>query len=336
MNSSYLLYGISLSADRPIPGLTPAFVAGNPQSCLFFDSAPPWLEELGAAPRKVRHASENLSVEGVPTLVVAEFPSLGAFHFHYRDGTEFFLDSRGSRIWARWPDNLTLEDATTYLLGPVMGFVLRLRGIVCLHASAVAIGERAVALVGPPGAGKSTTAAAFARRGYPVLTDDVAALTDAAGRFLIQPGYPRVCLWPNAVEMLFDTADALPAITPGWDKRYLPLGQHGCQFQGEPLALSAIYFLSDRSGATEEPRVETVSCSAGLVELVTNTYVNYLVDPEMRTREFELMGRVAANVPLRRVHTQHEARQADKLLEAIVNDFHSPTETLTTAASRQG
>jgi hypothetical protein len=336
VKSFYTLYGLSLSANRPIPGLTPALVAGNPQSCLFFGSAPPWLEELRAAPRKVRHASENLSVEGVPTLVVAEFPSLGAFHFLYRDGTEFFLDGRGSRIWARWPNNLTLEDATTYLLGPVMGFVLRLQGIVCLHASAVAIGERAAALVGPPGSGKSTTAAAFARRGYPVLTDDVAALTDGAGKFLIQPGYPRLCLWPTAVEMLLDTADALPAITPGWDKRYLTLGQNGCQFQQEPLPLSVIYFLSDRSKATKEPQVETVSSAKGLVKLVTNTYVSYLLDSEMRTREFELLGRLATNVQLRGVHTQHEAGQVDKLLEAILNDFHSPEETMTTVVSPQG
>ena len=51
-------------------------------------------------------------------------------------------------------------------LGPVFAFVLRLRGAVTFHASAVRIGD-AVAFLGPQGAGKSTTAAALALRGCP-------------------------------------------------------------------------------------------------------------------------------------------------------------------------
>ena len=79
----------------------------------------------------------------------------------YRDGTRFLLDWQGTQIWATWPKALTLEDTVTYLVGPVMGMVLYFRGITCLHASAVSVGLRAVVLLGAPGAGKSTTAAAF-------------------------------------------------------------------------------------------------------------------------------------------------------------------------------
>ena len=93
----------------------------------------------------------------------------------------------------------------------------------CLHASAVAIEGRAVAIVGPSGAGKSSTAAAFARLGYPVLSDDIVALTGDGQRFHVQPAYPRVRLWPSAVTSLFGSRDALPRIVPDWEKRYLPL-----------------------------------------------------------------------------------------------------------------
>src|SRR6185437_2076265 len=105
--------------------------------------------------------------------------------------------------WAAWREPLTLEDTSTYLLGPVMGFVMLLRGVVCLHASAVAIGEGAIALVGPAGSGKSTTAAAFAERGYRVLAEDVVTLDDRGYRFLLQPGYPCIRLWPAAVKALY-------------------------------------------------------------------------------------------------------------------------------------
>lgn len=136
------------------------------------------------------------------------------FDFFYNDGPRFLVEREGREIWADWPENYSLEDAATYLLGPVLGFVLRLRGITCLHASAVAVGDQAIALVGTPGAGKSTTAAAFACLGYGVLSDDVVALADEGDRFIVQPGYPRVNLWPNSVCALFDSADSLPRITP--------------------------------------------------------------------------------------------------------------------------
>jgi hypothetical protein len=48
-----------------------------------------------------------------------------------------------------------------------------------LHAAAVARAGRALALVGPMGAGKSTLAAGLVRRGWGYLTDEVVAVDDA-------------------------------------------------------------------------------------------------------------------------------------------------------------
>ncbi len=58
-----------------------------------------------------------------------------------------------------------------------MGTALRLQGKICLHSSVIAVGEYALAIIGAKGAGKSTTAAALAKRGYPILADDIAVLT---------------------------------------------------------------------------------------------------------------------------------------------------------------
>ena len=64
------------------------------------------------------------------------------------------MERHGREIWADWPEDYTLEDASTYLIGSVIAFALRLRGIVCLHASAIAVGGQAIALMGAPGAVK--------------------------------------------------------------------------------------------------------------------------------------------------------------------------------------
>lgn len=240
--------------------------------------------------------------------------------FFYDDGARFAVDGHGREVWADWPENYSLEDACTYLVGPVLGFVLRLRGTVCLHASGVAVDGRAIALVGLPGAGKSTTAAAFACCGFPVLSDDVVALTDLATQFLVQPGYPRINLWPDSVRKLFQSEDALPRITPTWDKRYMPLGESGHHFASSPLPLGAIYLLEGRDPALTAPVLEEVSSKEALIALVCNTYVNYLLDEDMRRTEFEVLSRVVSGVPIRRVRPPAEPSTIYKLCEAIADD----------------
>jgi len=247
----------------------------------------------------------------------------------YSDGTEFVVNRPGTRVWAAWPDEATLEDTATYLLGPVLGFVLRLRGATCMHASAVAVENHAVLFLGPAGAGKSTTAAAFAQQGYRILSDDVAVLVGEGTAIAVWPGYPQLRLWPESAEWLYGCREALPRLTPPdginawWDKRYLDLLDHGYQFQREPLPLAAIYVLGEHAAGAEAPFVEPVSAPAALITLVANTYVNYLLDRQMRAREFEVLGRVAASVPLRRLIPHTDLASLSKLCEVVIQDVQT-------------
>ena len=251
---------------------------------------------------------------------VGMLPGGDYFGFFYSDGVRFAVERRGHEVWGDWPENYTLEDACTYLLGPVIGFVLRLRQMTCLHASAVAVGEHAIALVGFPGAGKSTTAAAFARCGFSVIADDVVALAEDGENFLVQPGYRRVNLWPDSARVLFGSDEALPRITPTWDKRYVALGDNGLGFASKPLPLGAIYLLGAREAALAAPVVEGVAGGDALVELVANTYVNYLLDRSMRSREFDLLSRVVAGIPIRCVRPPADPSAVFDLCEAIATD----------------
>lgn len=321
LSASHVVYGLQLAASKPLPGLP-----------LQRDSEMPDLQinlkdDGGAFPLPLVPAlGENLyrSSGDVaccnPNLRVLVLPDGEHFGFFYSDGTRFAIERRGREVWADWPENYTLEDACTYLHGPVMGFVLRLWGTVCLHASAVAVGDRAIALVGLPGAGKSTTAAAFACSGFPVLSDDIVALSDEDGQWLVQPGYPRVNLWPDSVRALFGSEDFLPRITPTWDKRYLPLGQNGRHFGSEPLPLSAIYILDSRDLTLTAPVIESVSAKEALITLVANTYVNYLLDQNMRRTEFDVLSRIISGTPVRRVRPRDEPSAIVGLCEALADD----------------
>jgi hypothetical protein len=230
------------------------------------------------------------------------------------------VDKEGRRIWADWPDNFTLEDACTYLMGPVIAFVQRLRGITSLHASSVVVDGQAVALMGLPGSGKSTTAAALAISGFPALSDDVVVLADHVDRFLVQPGYPRLNLWPNSVRMLLGSEGVLPQITPTWDKQYLALDQGGPCFEAKPKPLGAIYILSEREEGLADAVVEDLEGHEAFAALVANTYVNYLLDGEMRAREFAVLSRVLAAIPIRRVRPVDDPAKVFELCETIIAD----------------
>lgn len=285
-----------------------------------------WLRDWTAFPTsfpesfEISYTSEPGDALGQPNLRVGVLPGGDCFGLFYGDGVRFAVERRGREVWADWPENYTLEDACTYLLGPVMGFVLRLRGVTCLHASAVAAGEQAIALAGFPGAGKSTTAAAFARCGYAVIADDVVALSEEGANFLVPPGYPRVNLWPDSVRALYGSEGALPRITPTWDKRYVALGENSLGFAERPLPLGAIYLLGEREEALAAPVVEEVTGADALTGLVANTYVNYLLDRDMRSQEFDVLSRVAARVPIRRVRTPAGLSSVFDLCETIATD----------------
>lgn len=316
---SHVVYGLRLAASKLLPGLPLSLEEDGfdvrirlKESRAFFKQFPESTNSFNISSCDPPDSRSNLRVRALPD---------GSYvGFFYNDGARFAVDSLGREVWADWPENYSLEDAFTYLVGPVMGLVLRLRGTVCLHASAVAIDDHAIALVGTPGAGKSTAAAAFARSGFSVLSDDVVALVDEGEEFLVQPGYPRVNLWPDSVRQLFGSEHALPCITPTWEKHYLPLGQNGHRFASSPLLLGAIYLLDSRDLALTAPVIEEVSGKEAFMALVANTYVNYLLDQNMRRTEFDVLSRVVSKCPVRRVRAPEEPSAIFSLCEAIADD----------------
>lgn len=161
-----------------------------------------------------------------------------------------------------------------YLLGTCMGALLMQRKILPLHGSAIAIDGKAYAFVGDSGAGKSTTAAIFLERGYPLLSDDVVAVYSSLNDRdvpLIQPSYPQQKLWQESMDLLGrDSSSSLIL----YDQKYaVPVH---AQFCDRPLPLGGIFELIKGAEA------ETVQISAygGLESvsmLMNNTYRSFLI-----------------------------------------------------------
>jgi hypothetical protein len=319
---NYIAYGLLISSNQPIAGLMLASsLINSPDVQIKLGSLPS--RHSSSSGHTLRYASSYPGETGEPDLQIWDVDNGEFLRLRYSDSVEFWLDRNLATLWAQWPAASSLENTLSYLVGPILGLLLRLRGSVCLHASAVSIKDHAVVFVGSEGAGKSTTAAAFATQGHPVLSDDIVGLIERGAEFQILPAYPRINLWPDSVKLLYGSPDALPQIMPDWDKRCLKLGEaEGTKFEERPLPLGAIYVLGESASGSDE-FVEIISRKTALMMLVENTYATNFLDAKQRAKEFEVLTRVVATVPVRKINRGTEGAGVEEFCGAIQRNFAS-------------
>ncbi len=297
----------------------------SPTVIIHMEASPNAADEIPSEQESLTYTSAYTDEAGRPALRIWKIGGGDLLRLGYYDGTQFWMNRTGTELWAQWPNNLTIEDAATYLLGPVLGLLLRLRGVTCLHASAVALAGRAVAFVGSEGAGKSTTAALLARKGFAIISDDVVALVERDGSFYVHPAYPYLCLWPDSVAMVYGPDKKLPSFSPHWDKRLLSLAGNDLRFEARILPLGAIFVLGERRSVPDAPFLEQLTPREGLLALVANSYATNLLEKEMRAREFKFFGRMFGSVPIRRLRPPQDPNRIGELCDAILQSYDEIT-----------
>lgn len=156
----------------------------------------------------------------------------GVGAFLAKNGSNLIVDSEYKYIE---PEFLNL-----YILSEALGIILYQRGFFLLHASAIKIGEYAVVIVGAPGTGKSTMAAAFAKYGYPVLADDMVAIHNIQDIPTVCPAFPQIKIWPTTIKGLDFNISNLPPLFSGSQKRVIRQPE---KFALEPCPLAGIFAL---------------------------------------------------------------------------------------------
>jgi hypothetical protein len=207
-----------------------------------------------------------------------------------------FLIRGGNEIVVFPAPNVSQQVLRLFLLGRVLGTLLHQRGLLVLHASAVATNGRAIAFMGGKGWGKSTLAAAMYEAGHSIVADDVVPIRiDSFGTASVFPGFPQLKLWPEAAAFLGDTVATLPRLHPEYEKR-ARVAARG--FSSAAVPLRAIYVLDEG----DQLEFTTLGSKEGFLELVRHSYAASLLEAtETGPRHFRHCSDLVKTVSIHRL-----------------------------------
>lgn len=251
LSTEYFAFGLSIRSDVLLPELSHADLAGRREPDLIIR-----LESCG----------RPLPPEG--SAVIIEIDPAGQ-HFLAWPGVAAFRFDGPGRISVE-PYPAVPEALLAFpLLGPVFGLMLHMRGMLVLHASAVAIGGMSAVFVGDKMAGKSTTAGAFLRAGHRLLTDDLLAIDlSDPGALRILPAFAQIKLSEDSASAIdLDGAEALPLAHADMPKRQFRLEGHFTHRRMRPDHV----FVLHRGG--ERPVIEPLAGVEALSAVMRFSYV---------------------------------------------------------------
>lgn len=236
----------------------------------------------------------------------------GQLWFH-PPGIGYFQVSNGSKITVMPKLNADMQSVRLYILGTCMGAIMHQRHKLTIHGNAIKVGDGCVVFAGHSGNGKSTLAAAFHQRGYPLLSDDLAVLDD---NLFVQPAYPQIKIWQSTADMLNIDTSNLKRIRYHLNKFAYPLDTEA--FCSTPLPIKAMYIIStDNLGTTH---FEEIIGANKFLPLRNQTYrIGQIKGLGLKKPHLELCANLANHIKLTRITRPRQGYGLDKLVSQIEN-----------------
>lgn len=289
----YTVCGLGVQSQVPLPTL----LEGARQT--------DFMIRLGTVDRTIDTAAH------VQELLLRANPQEVCFHWS-RVGT--CVVRKGNEIIVEPEPEVTPGLLCHFLLGVPLAMLLHQRGILVLHASAVAIDDEVVAFVGDSGQGKSTTTGALHKRGHDLITDDILAVDLTTEQAIALPSYPQMRLLPESAVSLGNNPEALPRIFPEGEKRSRLLSEGFCNV---PLPLKQIYVLA----YGEKRQVLPLTPQQAFLEVATQSYPyqNILKATNTATAKFQRITALVNQVPVCRLERPRDLEALPALVQFIEN-----------------
>jgi len=269
----YRAYGLNIASERALP-LRPAPPGAKPD--LTIDYAGPAPAERPSGPDR-----RDLSVTDAGWTLRYDNREGGWMAFDYSSAGRR-LQLSGSVDWEAFEGPLS---------GVVWGLLLRLGGATLLHGAGVGFGDRAIAILGASGHGKSTLAGALIALGAAPLTEDLLLLRLEPDGVRVEPGAPSLHLLDDAYRHLAPHLPAEPARASGDGKvRLMPGGD------AAPARLRAIYVL-DPPGSGAGTSLERLSGPSAVGALAEHLYGSRWIRPA-GDEDLAFCARLSREVPI--------------------------------------
>jgi hypothetical protein len=312
------LFGLALTSDFPFVTVLPC-ATGTPD--LRFTCAPepplrpdwPSLAPVYVNPRRQANGENLVALYDLNECEVLRFPG----------SADFYL----------WPDHIVCHlttpgaelQAEMQFLGTVLAFWLERRAVAALHAASVVVADRAVAFVGSRHRGKSSLAATFVRAGHALLTDDLLSIRWQDGRFLGQPGYPHMRLWPEQAQHFLGYYETLDVVHPAYNKRRVPLQKFGT-FCEQPQPLVAVYIVERRHPTQHGTSIEIIPLSRAeaLLALIRYCFAAQLLKAVAHQQHrMALLAPLVLRLPVRRLAFPSGFDYLPGVRQAILDDLQA-------------
>ena len=235
---------------------------------------------------------------------------------HSHAGT-FDIANGGSRIIWYYDESALPELVRNIVIGPAISLALELSGYLCLHGSAVAIGDAAVAFIGPKHFGKSTLATALTAAGARLIGDDLLVVSGGPPA-TVRPGVASVRLWADMTSAL--PLDAIcERLIPGVKTTATGFLEQAVVAESAPLR--AIYVLSPVKSGSDVPTVHRtpLTPSEATIALAHQTKLPpSLVGLRAAGTQLAAAAVVAGTVPVWTLHPVRDIARLDPLVRQIM------------------
>lgn len=195
----------------------------------------------------------------------------------------------GSCITVERLNGSTDEEVRLFLLGSAFGALIHQRELLPFHGSTVVKDGLAYVIGGSSGAGKSSLAAALAKRGFKLLADDISVIKTEAGKPVVYPGIPHLKLWEDVMTNLEEDVTKYPKVRPQLLKYRKPAAE---EFLNKSVKVHSISILS--SGNTPGFEVKQIKGVEKFNLIRNNTYRHqYLAGLEKTVHHFRIATELA-------------------------------------------